>query len=439
MKNNFLYINLLILIIATSCTKPHLVTVSSKHGSTIIANEEEYHSPATIEFKNNSKVFITAKKNGYISKTVIVENTEKLEDFYINIVPLPIKVEISSTQDDINVYINDKEYTSSIELNPGKYTIEIKKNGYKSYIKKIELKIGDDLKKITINLDKIVAELGSEAVSLNDKLKIYSNINHDKVLSYINKYQAFTIYEYLIDLNMYKISFNDSEGFIDAINILHNTLLFNNYIIGIKKKYINEQYAQVNSTLVLIDKKNKTISEKNFISETENYSFNIHDDLLIVDCSYNNFSITPIRYVAHYYYNMENIELNNPIFNYFSQIGEQDNPFMQLIDKKENNESIELKYQYIEIMGSPGMGEAFINVNYIKENGNFILNDYLFDGYIDESLYDDIYPYKGKIISKKYMTYAGQNWVKSESKLFLSQQYFNNKFSYIINGKKVIK
>ncbi|MGL1892577.1 MAG: PEGA domain-containing protein [Spirochaetaceae bacterium] len=150
------YIILLLLsILFLSCTPTKEIIVTSREDSIIIFNNNEFDTKAIIKAKLNELISITVRKDGYISKTEEFEITNEITEKYINIIPKPITLNITSSHKDLDIYINKKKYKSnSIELDPGKYELEIEKNGYEKYRKMIELNIGEINRNINVKLDK---------------------------------------------------------------------------------------------------------------------------------------------------------------------------------------------------------------------------------------------------------------------------------------------
>lgn len=425
-----------VLLSMYSCKEYRVVRIHSDEGAVILINNEVYDPSLDLSLSFCSINTIKISKEGYYP---IEEEFLVLEDrdvYEYKLIPVEVSLNIRSETPGIEFYIHDQKVHLPASLKRGTYHITAKSPGYKTQV--VELNMENDLV-YSLNLIKKVY-----AVNLEKEVKIYDQAGDKEVTGQLNLHDSFEVLSAQYDRKYLRIRYGDNrEGVIYNQNVAIAQEKVGRYLLGIMKEVVKEVefhseiYPITNSKLFIFDTVEKTYQEKIYIDKGDNLTISLEDKRLVIQGSFNNngFPSAYVNYIYYYFYDLEKFDIKKPLFYYFEELSSQGMPSMDIRIFKMDGDTITLRYSYMEMTGLPQTGTGSVQLEYLFEDDGYKLNNYSFDGELDETWYD-AYPYKSYRISREYNTWAGQGWIKSGEGHTLPLKDLSGKFSYFIERNK---
>jgi hypothetical protein len=147
-------------------------------------------------------------------------------------------------------------------------------------------------------------------------------------------------------------------------------------------------------------------------------------DVFKITFTYDKFRTSPIGYDGIFFYKVdENSGKLIKIFSYFLNAGEQDSPYFELKDFKNNESEIFLTYSYMESSGLPDVGEGTIIVKYLV---NKKIKSVTFDNLKCNIIRT------GKFIDGSYISNDPEYKIDPPENVIYTKEQINEKLKYLL-------
>lgn len=425
---------ILLVILTMSCGKQVNISITTESNSEIIINNKNYTLPIEESFKVGSALNITINKEGYLTRNEYIYVKEKDNDYTFPLEKDKVKLNIESNIKNVKYYLGEKEVSFPLILKRNTYTIFAKAPGYKD--KKISTKLEND-KTIELTMTPItVMFIKTEKAPIYDESNnLVNELKYSTKLEVINE-----------SSNLYTVKLNNKICYINPKHLSEPTIITPEYYLGIMYyegdtfEHWNNKFVKSYYKIYLYNKNTDLFTERAYFNDTDKLEIKKSNGYIDVIGNYNNFGIpsAPMGYEYIFRYKTEEINLNNPEFYYFKEIGGQDWPYFQLSNIDYSDKKINLVYKYYENSGFSGYGSGTFKINYINNGTNYELTSYEFDGKLDENSYKTSNPFIGSKISKKYDGFYGEGWTKNNDKYHFDIKHLNSKFLFLLRDSSIL-